>query len=117
LLHDAAEAYVCDMPRPVKRDITGYKDIENRNEDAILLALIREKLPVDKVTKKIVKTADNILLATEQRDLMLKNSEGQSWDLPELPLDETLIPIIDPRRVEADFIHAYESGELPHEAY
>lgn len=30
LLHDATEAYVCDVPRPLKKSLTGYKEIENR---------------------------------------------------------------------------------------
>ena len=28
LLHDAGEAYLCDLPRPVKRSVTGYAEAE-----------------------------------------------------------------------------------------
>lgn len=29
LMHDAAEAYLCDLPRPIKKRITEYETIEN----------------------------------------------------------------------------------------
>jgi hypothetical protein len=35
LLHDAGEAYLCDLPRPVKRSVTGYKEAEVVVERAI----------------------------------------------------------------------------------
>lgn len=35
LLHDAAEAYLCDLPRPVKHSVTGYKEAEAVAERAI----------------------------------------------------------------------------------
>ena len=35
LLHDAAEAYVVDVPRPLKRFLPGYKEIEREVARAI----------------------------------------------------------------------------------
>lgn len=35
LLHDASEAYLCDIPRPIKPSLTGYKSLENRLTKAI----------------------------------------------------------------------------------
>jgi hypothetical protein len=35
LMHDAAEAYICDLARPVKRQIADYVEIECRVEEAI----------------------------------------------------------------------------------
>jgi hypothetical protein len=35
LLHDAAEAYLCDLPSPVKPHIVGFKGIETAVEEAI----------------------------------------------------------------------------------
>lgn len=35
LLHDAAEAYLCDLPRPVKHSVTGYKEAEQVVERVI----------------------------------------------------------------------------------
>lgn len=35
LLHDATEAYLCDLPRPVKHSVVGYKEAEAVVERAI----------------------------------------------------------------------------------
>lgn len=35
LLHDASEAYLTDIPRPMKPFLVGYSDIEKRAEDVI----------------------------------------------------------------------------------
>jgi len=35
LMHDAPEAYIVDVPRPIKRFIPGYKEIESRVEKAV----------------------------------------------------------------------------------
>jgi hypothetical protein len=39
LMHDASEAYICDIPRPIKPYLTNYKEIEEH-----LMACIWEKL-------------------------------------------------------------------------
>lgn len=79
LLHDANEAYLPDIPRPVKELIPEYKEIENLMEDAInrkygIILTLEDRIAIKK--------ADNIMLATEGRDLM-GNLEG--WSLTELP--------------------------------
>lgn len=79
LLHDAAEAYVVDLPRPLKLKLPDYVRIEERVQ-----AVIREALhvPWDAEIAKQVKELDNIALATEKRDLMSKDSPP--WgELPE----------------------------------
>lgn len=35
LLHDASEAYLCDIQRPIKLTLTNYEDIEKRLQDCI----------------------------------------------------------------------------------
>lgn len=68
LLHDASEAYLVDVPRPVKPHLKEYKEIEARVEAAIF-----ERFDLrwaDDREHGIVKHADNVLLATEARDLM-----------------------------------------------
>lgn len=66
LLHDAAEAYLCDLPRPVKRSITGYKDLELLNEQAIA---VKFGLPTPTVPPE-VKLIDNRMLAIEAIELL-----------------------------------------------
>lgn len=68
LLHDAAEAYLVDLPRPIKRYSTigtEYREVESR-----LMAAICKRfgLPVEEPAE--VKAADDIALMTEKRDLM-----------------------------------------------
>jgi len=65
LLHDASEAYAVDVPTPVKRQIVGYAEIESRIMDAVA-----EKFSLKGAMPEVVKVADDIMLATEARDLM-----------------------------------------------
>jgi 5'-deoxynucleotidase YfbR-like HD superfamily hydrolase len=64
LLHDAAEAYIKDIPTPLKHLLPDYKVIEARFERAI-----RVHFGLPKEPSHAVKDADNILLVTEVRDL------------------------------------------------
>lgn len=64
LLHDAAEAYIKDMPTPLKRLLPDYKMIEARFDWAI-----RVHFGLPQEPSQAVKDADNILLVTEIRDL------------------------------------------------
>ena len=66
LLHDAAEAYLCDLPRPVKRD--SRMEMYRVAEDS-LLACIALKFGMAPEMPDSVKHADRVLLATEFRDV------------------------------------------------
>lgn len=76
LLHDAAEAYVGDVIRPIKPFVrietpTGtvsFRSIEDRVAAAIYEAFDVLQLSVE--DDAIIKHADNVALATESRDLM-----------------------------------------------
>lgn len=66
LFHDAAEAYMCDLPSPVKRRFPAYKAAEN-----VLLRCIYEAVGLDADIKPHdIKRADELELLIEQRDLM-----------------------------------------------
>ena len=65
LLHDAAEAYISDLPRPVKRQVPAFVDFEDA-----LLEVIMARFGQPWPMPEEVKRADDRLLATEQRDLM-----------------------------------------------
>lgn len=65
LLHDAPEAYIGDLSRPLKQICPEFRLFE-----AKLWAVIAAKYGVDKELPADVKAADDVLLVTEARDLM-----------------------------------------------
>lgn len=95
LLHDASEAYLADVARPVKRnEVFGayYKKVE-----AGLMAVIAQKFNLSMPEPPEVKTFDNILLRTEQRDLMPVAKDGpigdnDRWKDSVEPLPYRLVP-------------------------
>ncbi len=76
LLHDAAEAYILDVPSPLKALLLNYKMIEKDFESAIHVALGLKKLSANE--KKVIKAADRVALATEADALMRDTSD---WEI------------------------------------
>lgn len=66
LLHDASEAYLLDIPRPIKQRLANYKEIENK-----LMILIAEKFGFEYPLHADVKKIDEIMLQYEWEGLML----------------------------------------------
>lgn len=89
LLHDAAEAYIGDIIKPVKMALRNpsFAVLEDRID-----AAIRRKfgLPVD--MSQPVKAADFFAIATEHRDVQAPN-KGVDWGpLPE-PWPQHIVPV------------------------
>lgn len=83
LLHDATEAYVVDVPRPLKRYLANYKDIEA----AVWRAIVKrfglsgaDPLPAE------VDAADNRIILTERDALMPRVTRPWFQDGRYLPL-------------------------------
>ncbi len=78
LLHDAAEAYLGDVPRPIKhgKGMEPFRKAEASMEWVIAYGFGLET--TDESTR-LVKEADNVVLATERRDLMVVRPEGDDW--------------------------------------
>lgn len=106
LLHDASEAYIGDMIRPLKQTAelgNQYHLIEDR-----LMACIAAKFKFEWPLPQAVKEADNILLFTEKRDI--KKSK-LIWMAEERfqPLAEPIVPW-SPEFAEEQFL--FEFGYL-----
>jgi hypothetical protein len=63
LLHDAAECYIADVPRPVKHRLNGYAQIEQRVADAVYAAFGISDLSDEEL--KAVDDIDNAMLYFE----------------------------------------------------
>lgn len=87
LLHDAAEAYVGDMIRPLKLQDGIYRAAEARIDLAIRL---KYGLPASLSPE--VKLADNIMAVTERRDL-LSDQIGVDWGAMPDPSPKTIRPL------------------------
>lgn len=84
LLHDAAEAYLKDIPRPWKKDpaMDGYRSTEKIFENAIAV-----RFGLTTWESPEVKEADLVVCAAEQRDLTkqpehLRSSRAAQYRLP-----------------------------------
>ena len=86
LMHDAAEAYIGDLVRPVKMFDSYYVETEAKVWAAVCEFF---ELPVD--LHPDVKVADNVLLSTEARDLFSKDMRDQWEELPK-PLESMIVP-------------------------
>ena len=87
LLHDASEAYLSDIPSPVKQELPEYKAIEKKIE---YLIEFRFGI-VPQVRMDVVKECDQILLATEARDLMCY-CETPWVFITQAPLSKRIVP-------------------------
>ena len=103
LLHDASEAYLADIARPVKLDPDFgpfYRTAETRLE-----RVIADRFNLVYPFPAEIHRADNIMLRTEQRDLMPDLLREQGGDLlPALPLRP-----MEPREAERAFLHRFNS--------
>lgn len=84
LLHDAAEAYLCDLPRPIKcqPEYAVYREHEAR-----IMAAVCERFGLPPQMPQSVRVADEVLLATEARDLIGPHVLTE-WRLAYAPLDD-----------------------------
>ncbi|VVB53016.1 Uncharacterised protein [uncultured archaeon] len=98
LLHDASEAYITDIARPLKHlpAFDGYREIERRTQAAVFKAL-----GVEDKGHLAIKTADGLLLRNEAKCLKLLTPEWWHHRLPDLGID---IKPMSPTEAEAAFL-------------
>lgn len=98
LFHDASEAYLGDVTRPLKQLLPDYRQIEQRVE-----AVIRERFGLPAIQSDAVTEADRIMLATERRDLMPTDSTDWPILANIAPLDHRLMAV-NSHRAKALFV-------------
>lgn len=102
LLHDAAEAYLGDMVKPLKNLFPEFSEIEAR-----VMEIIGQRFDIDLIgLHPSIKQADLIALATEKRDLMPHSTEPWVSLFGIEPLVEIIEPM-PPQRAKQAFLNAY----------
>ncbi len=104
LMHDAAEAYIADVARPLKKMIPAFGEAEAR-----LLEVIARKFGLGWPMPECIKQWDLVMLQTERRDLM--GTAPMPWKTDELaePL-KTQIYAWSHREAEKEFLAVF--GDL-----
>lgn len=107
LLHDASEAYLADVSRPLKTqpEFDFYRMAEKR-----LMGLIGERFGVDHEDFESCGQADKWALAIEARDLL--NNLGHEWNkwMDQLPADlatNRITQTKDPNQAKDAFLEEY----------
>ncbi|MCW5830179.1 MAG: metal-dependent phosphohydrolase [Deltaproteobacteria bacterium] len=102
LLHDAAEAYVVDLPKPLKRIIPEYREIERK-----VMAAVCQRFGLPEEEPATVKRADLIMLVTEARDLC--GPGWEEWGIRQAPLPERLAQPLHPELARTLFLEKFRS--------
>lgn len=99
LLHDASEAYVVDIPRPLKPYLSGYKEIETR-----VWRAIADRFGLPHEMPASVKEADNAVLLAEADQIM--KPHPAPWSVPGVAAD-VVINCYSPRTARYVFMNRF----------
>lgn len=88
LLHDAAEAFLGDVARPLKQLLPDYRRLE-----AQITPIVLQRFGLPRDLPPAVKEADLLLLATEQRDLMPAHDDEWALLRNVTPLEHRIRPL------------------------
>jgi hypothetical protein len=104
LLHDAAEAYLIDLPRPLKHDSAlgeAYREAEER-----CLRAVMTHFGLWRPEPRCVRVADLVMLATERRDLM-PGDDVWAVIANVAPLPDEIEQTLRPQDARAEFLAYY----------
>ena len=102
LIHDASEAYISDITRPVKLYLTEYKEIEKRLQDVLYTRFLGAVLPESEFA--LVDQIDNDMLVCEFDALMKKTKVYDA--VPKL-VSTPSFDYRDQKEVETEFLKVY----------
>lgn len=113
LLHDAAEAYVSDLIRPLKYSHVfskPFKDVEEINE-----RVIAKKFNLPFPFPKEVKIADEAVCAAEAQQIV-SMAPNEDWNVGKMHNDKVIAPytieMLDPVAARDLFLQTYQKQEL-----
>ena len=104
LLHDASEAYLVDLPRPLKRSGQFgelYKKYEGKLEVEIAM-----KFNLDWPMLPVVREVDTMMLYTERRDLL--SLPPEMWLDEVIPFEDSIVPWTS-SKAEETFLNLFEA--------
>jgi hypothetical protein len=105
LLHDAAEAYTSDVPRPIKKTVPEFRELENRIEAVVLAAL---GLPAD--MPNWMEILDNTVIKDERMAVM--GNSGNVWKADSMQPLGVKFPGYSPDEAEEAFMNRYNKLKI-----
>ena len=105
LMHDAAEAYISDIPKPFKWLIPQIEEVEFTLQDAIV---DKWDIPISPEIVKRVKKVDRIMLVTEDEQLRSRRVDWGYYEDIE-PADITL-QFWNPLRAKNEFLAVFKKA-------
>ena len=103
LLHDAQEAYLCDLPRPIKAQLPDYSEMEHRIQEAIMSCF---GLSLSFEDQERIARADEQELYNEARQFM--RSRGDTWKFRYPCREHDRIHPLGPGECEKAFLERFE---------
>lgn len=100
LMHDAAEAYVMDVPRPLKAHLIDHGWIEDG-----VWRVIARKFELPEVIPDEVWVADNAVLLAEAQQILKEHPEP--WDVPGTPA-HVIIQCLSPEKAKEMFLARFK---------
>ncbi|MGM9550702.1 MAG: phosphohydrolase [Clostridia bacterium] len=102
LLHDGSEAYLCDIPTPLKSLLNDYKKIEKDFQEKIMKKF--NLYPLTKEEERLVKTVDEAMLYYEFKKL---HTIPICFEKTPILCSTPVVEYMDMNKVEKEFLNAY----------
>jgi len=101
LLHDASEAYIVDVPRPLKPFLTNYREIER-----VVMQAVATRFGLSSKEPDIIKEMDNRILNDERAQAMVPTEDD--WNLKGGPLG-VILEFWAPDEAEWQFLKRFDN--------
>lgn len=111
LMHDSAEAYLVDMPRPIKQYMPEY-----RKWDHDLTMRIRAWLGLGDIAIPEWQDEVDSRIIVDERKRVMRNAieHGPSWQLDREPLGVDIVDVWTPQMAEQQFLMRFSECSLAH---